>query len=114
MFDPPETPQPKTRVREVSVSSRAGMPFRSEGPLPFLKDHEFDNLQERYEARVGIFRTWVPEELQNYQNVMNKIAEGHAQLSREETNWIDADKGWMLFVRWIEIHLQVPKKGSPL
>lgn len=90
-----------------------GYPVRGSIP-PTLKQDEFEDIPLVYDAKADYFR--LPEQLDEYLNVIDKAANGWFQLRHERVvKPYDPETGEeVIFLQWLEIHGEIPdvKSGS--
>ena len=90
-------------------SGMDGAPFRSAMPLS-LREEEFeDNAERVIDGRVRIFDLGKQEDLQEYQEIVDRAMNGWYIIARRDLQFI-ADKGsWLVYLEWGVPHMEIPK-----
>lgn len=101
-----------TEPRKV-IGEWEGLPFRigpSQG-YPTLKstDPDFKQPSLVKDAQIKIFDLSKPGDLQEYQEVWDKIAKGQAVRSAEERQFCTDIQNWRVFLRWANLAYELPK-----
>lgn len=76
-----------------------GIPFR--GVVPDLVKGGKTPIERLY-AKVRIFDLSDAKQLEEYQSICDVIAKGWCALSREEIQWVEEKKSWIVFIRYVE------------
>jgi hypothetical protein len=75
---------------------------------PLLRQDELaSRLRPTTPGKVGVFDLSVPEQLQQYEDVVDRAGRGEFILCREEVNWNAAKGHYVVFARWIEQQMEV-------
>jgi len=70
-----------------------------------------EDLMTKYYPRARTFRMWDKEDMDDYDEVMDKIGRGHAQLRDEDKQFVKDKQTWILFVSWVDIYLEKPENA---
>jgi hypothetical protein len=77
-----------------------GLPYRGQSPGP-LRDEEYDDLPVEYDFFCDTFRTWVPEDMEKYREVRDKIINNLYTLVEQLPAEYDKEHGgWRIFLGW--------------
>lgn len=80
-----------------------GFPIRGDR-VPFLKQHEYEDIGLGFDARVRVFATDRPEEMAEYQQVLDQIANGmFVRLAPDKEEFLADRRCWLVLVRWAEV-----------
>lgn len=79
-----------------------GLPFRGDS-IPNLKEDDPDALRPKIGQQIfaDVLDLSEPKDMRYYQQVMQLVGNGFAQLSVEERKYDNAIKSWRVFIRWI-------------
>jgi hypothetical protein len=103
-------PREKVRLLTNGIDS---VPFRLKNgaPVPNVKqdDSPRNKPKEVWDTKAHVFKLADPDELENYNRVMDLIGKGRAIHSFERMEWDDAAKNYVVFLRWIELYMELPK-----
>lgn len=92
--------------------SRDGIPFRTSGPLPMLKEEEFQTLTERVaDAKMELFDLSDPEQKERYRQIIDKAANQWFQILIRKHRWATKKNGtsyMLVYMEWIEPYLEAP------
>jgi len=91
-----------------------GLPFR----LPVgdrVPDLVEDDAQSRrpvevYDGKVRMFDMGKPEDVEEYAKIFDLVAKGVAQFAREEVHWNQKTNSFCVFLRWMEIYTEMPRR----
>jgi len=72
---------------------------------PELKDLKRDLVQKLC-AKVRVFDLSDPDDLKDYQSVMNDCVNGHAHFAESKTEYDSDIKNWRVLLRWYEFILE--------
>jgi hypothetical protein len=91
-----------------------GFPIRDQR-VPLLKRHELDDIELSADAQVRQFETDKPEHLQQYQEILDRIANGLFYRLNERDRDLEMPLpppriGWVILVRYAEVKGDVPRK----
>lgn len=90
------------RERQIPRTSD-GYPIRGDR-VPFLKQEEYENIQLGLDAYVKVFATDRPEDMQEYQAILDRIANGlFVRLAPDREEFLPQRQAWLILVRWAEI-----------
>ncbi len=84
-----------------------GFPFR--GPVPpLLKDEEYQQLRPTMKFRSQLFYLSKPEDVQRYQLISDKCANGlYVRVDRDRT-WDEETKNYRIYLEWVEPAYEMP------
>jgi len=83
------------------------IPWR--GPKMDRKEDDQTQPELAYESKIKIFDLLKPEDLESYQEITNKIANGEYQMGLEKVEFSEKTGGWLVLLRWYEQYYQAPK-----
>jgi hypothetical protein len=128
----PQRQQPKSDLSESSVAvplegdrvkkkkyrlfgvGTGDIPFRlPEGaPIPNLKNDDDQRLQpqEVFDTKAQVFDLSVPADLENYNKIVTLVGDGRAMISKEEVNWSSRRDNYVIFLRWMELFVEMPDR----
>jgi hypothetical protein len=86
-----------------------GLPFRG-GTTPDLKESDPEHRQPQIGTKVGVKQLdlSIQTDLEYYQNILQMVANGTAQISFEERVYGDDIKSWRVLIRWVEYYYFQP------
>lgn len=67
-----------------------------------LRDRQYWRSEVIYTFRAAEFRTWVPEDVRAYQEVMDRCANQSFRLRQQLTHYDEAKGGWVFWVEWLQ------------
>ena len=104
--------QPKRRVR-LWGNGIDPIPYRQtdDERVPDIKasDPPHRRPQEVWEAHACVFHLEKDEDLQDYNRIIGLIGKGRALHSFERVEWNDKRNNFVVFLRWIELFMEMPK-----
>ena len=87
----------------------SGFPVRHNGPVPPLKQHEVEQIEHVQDFHCKEFRTWVPEELEEYSKLMDRVLSGQFILKGPRLRQPGPDgQGWRIWVEWAQVYGVLP------
>lgn len=94
-----------------------GIPFRLTGDqrqAPMLKNDDPEHMQPMpvADAHVRIFDMSKDIDVSEYAQVWDSAAKGTVLISAEERHWSDKTQNFLIFLRWGELFLELPKGGA--
>lgn len=86
-----------------------GIPFK--GPPPNLKDTDPEHNQPQLaqQAKVKQLNLAEPKDMEQYQQIIQIIANGYGQISFEDRVYDESIKSWRVLIRWIEYFYHLPR-----
>ncbi len=82
-----------------------GRPFRGRSIPDLVKGGKAP--VERNYAKIRILDLSDPKALEEYQSICDLIAKGWCALSREEVQWVEEKKNWVVLIRYIEKYAEM-------
>jgi hypothetical protein len=80
-----------------------GYPIRG-NRVPFLKQHEYENIPVGFDAHVNVFCTSDEEHMRAYQIVLDRIANGlYTRLAPDKEEFVAERGHWLILCRWAEM-----------
>jgi hypothetical protein len=82
---------------------------------PNIRQHEFENIDHKCVYRAQDFRSWVPEEMQQYlwvQERANNVGEGGVTwfaIRQYERVRDPKGRGWVIWLEWVQVYGILPK-----
>lgn len=78
-----------------------GFPFR--GAIPDLKETDPEAFRPQMGQQIfaNVLDLSETEDLKYYQQILQLVGNGYAQISVEERKYDDSIKSWRVFIRWI-------------
>lgn len=85
-----------------------GLPFR--GTAPNLKESDPEHRQPQIGTKVGVKQLdlSITDDMKYYQQILQMVANGTAQISFEERVYGDDIKSWRVLIRWVEYYYFQP------
>ena len=90
----------------------AGFPVRGGQPTD-LKQTEFENLDHTFDFKAQSFRLWLPDELQAYLEVMDRIANGWYAQRFCERHWSEEHAAPVIWLEWLQIYGEITNGRRP-
>ncbi len=88
--------------------TRDGFPLRG-NRVPFLKEAEHDEIEYSVDAHVRVFATDKPEEMAEYTEILDRIAnQMYVRLAPDREEFLPDRKCWLIMVRWGVIKGDLP------
>jgi hypothetical protein len=86
-----------------------GFPYR--GPVPNLRHDDIDRRQPEVQTKVhiDILDLAKKPDMQRYRALCQMVANGFAQISKEDVRYDEKKKSWRVFIRWLELYTTLPK-----
>lgn len=79
------------------------------GHLPFFRQEELDEFLPSYDAHVRIFDLSKPEDLKDYTEVLDRIANGDCVRLAPDLEMPDPEtKSWRILCRWADVKVDIP------
>jgi hypothetical protein len=107
-------------MRHHDVTTPEGPPLRlyPGQRVPDIKRDDPDELkpQLRADAHVRMFYMGKPDDVREYQDIYTRVTRGQAVISADERHWGDKTQSFLVFLRWGELFLELPKtpyQGRP-
>lgn len=88
-------------------------PGVTELPLIDEKTPDRNKVQEVWEAKVRVFNLSLEQDLEDYQQVWQQIADGHAVQCEHQTQFDEARGTFVALLRWAHLHYKVPEGQTP-
>jgi hypothetical protein len=83
-------------------ATRDGLPFRGE-MNPMMREEEFEErLVEVKDARNGIFDVNDPDQNARYQQILDRITNGWAQLIYVDRMPVPEQRTWIVYIEWAD------------
>lgn len=81
--------------------------------VPQLKQDDPAHMQPATvaDAHAKVFNLGKQADLAEYNDVWDKAAKGIVLISKEESHWSDREQTFLVFLRWGELYLEIPKEG---
>lgn len=88
-----------------------GFPFRGD-QIPDLKADEIEDVPPVLDFHCGTFKLWIPEELEKYQEIRDRAANGwyNIQFIHRDTSKHDQIS---VYLEWIQIYGELPNGKIP-
>lgn len=104
----PEPVSPFMRNRATGQTQFEGLPYR--GDVRFFKKDDPAHQQPQYRTDVYIkqLRSDEPKELEEWCEILNKVASGQAYISFEEREYNATRQAWDILIRWVEPYYEAP------
>jgi hypothetical protein len=83
------------------------IPFRGVD-VPPLKDEELDELEVRHTAHVRTFDTSSPEDLKEYEIIVQRAVAGWYSVLERSHHWDDQKKCMLVYVEWVVPYREMP------
>jgi hypothetical protein len=84
-------------------------PFRGTPPS-LLKKEEMDQIPIVYDAKAAVLQ--LPDEIEKYQDVIDRCANGLYILRHEKFEYDQTSKKYTVFLSWLEVYGQTPTSQS--
>ena len=82
-----------------------GFPVRHDGPVPPLRPYDIGRIRRVRDFKCEMFRTWEPDSLARYADLMDRIVNGQYQLLGQRKYIQDADgRGWQIWVEYAHVY----------
>lgn len=88
-----------------------GFPFR--GPVPDMKQDEYEQIPLALDYHSQTFRLWEPEEKAGFDQVMDRVVNGWYMQHRRIDRWSDQHCGLVVWLEWVQIYGETPGVKSP-
>jgi hypothetical protein len=89
-------------------SANMEAPFRGRA-APLLKQDEFDRMETNYDAHVKTFNTGDPEQLKQFEDILDRAANGNWYIVRHiERHWNSETNTMMVYVEWLQRYSALP------
>lgn len=87
-----------------------GAPYS--GPeMPLLRDSEFEAFAERrHDVHAKVFELWKPEDLLEYSQILDKVANRWYTLIKDETLPVPAQNSFVVLCAWSETSVHIPRE----
>jgi len=81
-----------------------GLPYLGNSPH-MRRPEEIENLATRSTARVRVFKTWVPQDLEDMQFVITACHDEIFQLISQREIASPTNEGWLVLLIWVQYYL---------
>ena len=78
------------------------------GRQAILDDSPRNRPQEVWETKAYVFNLAVEKDLAFYNKVVDMIGKGRAMHSFEKVEWDEKAANFVVFLRWIELYMELP------
>lgn len=104
--------QPTERQVYWGRANRDGLPYRANGPVPVLREEEFQATAERVvDAKMRLFDLSDEKQLETYRDVIDKAANGWFNIIIRKHKWSRKEDGSpciLVYMEWLEPYLETP------
>lgn len=94
-------------ISDPKLPGYDGLPYY--GPQLDLKATDRKQPKTGVKAHVDIFQLNDEEQLEKYRKIVQMVANGYAQISREEQQYDQTIGSWRVFIRWLELFAYMPE-----
>lgn len=95
---------------DPSARTPEGYPIRG-NVIPFLKPGEEDEIQISLDTKVQVFKTNDAQDLAEYTDVLDRIANGlYVRVAKDLEEFLEDEKCWVFCVRYAEVKGDVSRE----
>ena len=87
-------------------------PFRNFNQ-PALTEAQLEIIEETVDFHCRVFELWEPEQLQEYQDIRDRCANGWYRVLYIDRQMDSERKHWRIYLEWVQVYEEVPNGKRP-